>query len=280
MQNTNAETGKDIFDQAIKDMAVIGGFSSHVSMVAAGHGTTEQGALASMVHAKMCAHAHSIAAICKSAMFDHSAIMSLARMLMEGMTMYHYLSEEITSDELDLRYLILLLHDTSSRIMLMRTRQEKYEYNDLIDGRAELVAKIEANPFYQSKSVDKKKKLLTGEVIFIDGMRAAALRAGNWNEKVFSGFYSYLSAHAHSAPMSFIRSHKFKIDYLAPSDYQYGTASFAIEIGSACLRRVSLWHLDRHLAEYPDSANEFSEDFLKHIRTDDAESDVFNKAAP
>lgn len=76
----------------IAELSVLGGFANHVSVNQTGLPTTKAGSLSSMVFAKCCAHARSIAAVSKqSSMFDHHAIMALARMIMEASTMIAYL---------------------------------------------------------------------------------------------------------------------------------------------------------------------------------------------
>lgn len=85
-----SEDATKVFEEALADLAKIGGFSNMASIELRGRSTDRQGELASMVHGKMCAHARSIGAVAQSSMFDHSAIVGLSRMIVEGLTMYAY----------------------------------------------------------------------------------------------------------------------------------------------------------------------------------------------
>lgn len=92
-----------MFEDALADLAKIGGFSNMVSVELRGSPTDYPGELASMVHGKMCAHARSVGAIARSSMFDHSAIVGLSRMIVEGLTMYAYLKQLVPKDVWALR---------------------------------------------------------------------------------------------------------------------------------------------------------------------------------
>lgn len=267
--------GEPIFAKAIDNIAVVGGFSNHVSMVLKGAQTDEQGALASMIHAKMCAHARSIGAICKSSMFDHSAIMSIARLVLEGMTMFYYLREKVGGDEWTLRFLVLRLHDTAARIKLMRAWKQESEYADLTAARRSMIEQIRSNSAFARFDRKRQDGILTGEEMFVGGMRRAAMRTGVWRDEIFTAIYSYLSVHTHSAPMSFLHTTAQSVDYYAPSDFQYGAAAFAIEVTCACLRRVSLCYLDNHLEKYPEAIKQFPVSILEQFREEDANCGVF-----
>jgi hypothetical protein len=204
-------------------------------------------------------------------MFDHSAIMALARMIVETMTMFFYLLEAMTEDEWALRYAVLRLHDTAARIKLMRMSQSKADYDDLSQGRAELVKKIRLNPAFARLEPDQQDRLLTGEQIFVGGMRAAATRAAGWRGATFMALYNYFSAHVHAAPMSFLRMRQHGVDYYFPSEAQFGSASLAIEVAKACLRRVSLRYLDT----MPSARGEFSAEYLTCLIKEDVECNVF-----
>lgn len=230
------------FEVALDELAKIGGFSNMVSVELRGAPTDRQGELASMVHAKMCAHARSIGALAHSPMFDHSGIVGLSRMIVEGLTMYVYLKQPVSEEVWAMREAVLRLHDTVARITLLRAYRSKREYQDLSDGRASLVRELESNPEFQALADDQKSMLLAGSVIFVGGMRRAAKDAG-WNGDRFTALYGYLSAHVHGAPMSYFRTREHAVDYYAPSEAQHAIAATAIEIATASLRRASLRQL-------------------------------------
>lgn len=241
---TGADDGPTLLKDALSELATIGGFSNMVSIELAGAPTDRQGELASMVHGKMCAHARSIGAIAGSPMFDHSGIVGLARMIVEGLTMYAYLRQPVPAEVWRLRDLVLRLHDTVARITLLRAWQTRSDSQDLRTGRADLLAQIEASPVFQDLPDVQKETLRTGSQIFVGGMRRAAKEAG-WDEVRFTALYNYFSAHLHAAPMSYMRTREHGVDYFAPSEAQAAIAATAISIATACLRRVSL----RQLAE-------------------------------
>lgn len=213
-----------LFDGALNELAEIGGFSNMVSVELRGSPTDHAGELASMVHAKMCAHARSIGSIAQSPMFDHSAIVGLSRMIVEGLTMYAYLKQSVSEDLWSLRETVLKLHDTVARITLLRAYSEKADYQDLIDGRAELLSSLESNLAFGKLPEEQRKAIRSGVVVFVGGMRRAAREAG-WNEDRFTAMYGYLSAHVHGAPMSYFRTREHGVDYYSPSDAQKAIAA-------------------------------------------------------
>jgi uncharacterized protein DUF5677 len=267
--------GKKLFASALDSLAAIGGFSNHVSVTLVGTPTDAQGDLASRVHAKMCAHALSIGALSKSNVFDHHAINSIARMILESMTMYFYLRENVTEEEWSFRDLILRLHDTTSRVKLLRAWKKKSEYDDLTTEKDNLIRQIESHSAFSCIDADRQKRLLTGEEMFVQGMRKVAKRSG-WREEVFISVYNYFSAHAHSTPASFFRMPAHSVDYFNPSDFQYTTSAPAIEIAVACLRRVAVNYFDANCTVGNIVVKKFSKEFLERVRKEDADCKVFN----
>lgn len=259
-----------LLEDALADLATIGGFSNMVSIELRGSPTDRQGELASMVHAKMCAHARSIGAIALSPMFDHSAIVGLSRMIVEGLTMYAYLKQPVAETLWALRETVLKLHDTVARITLFRAYWGKADYQDLRDGRDELIRKLEANAPFNELPEDQRTSLRKGSVIFVGGMRRAAKEAG-WDEDRFTAMYGYLSAHVHGAPMSYLRTREHSVDYCAPSDAQKAIAATAITIAAACLRRASL----RQITEIDWQAHAVFATSVNDFVAEDAGCDVF-----
>jgi hypothetical protein len=251
-------------------LAVLGGFANHVSMAQTGLPTTKAGSLASMVYAKCCAHARSIGAIsAQSSMFDHHAIMALARMIMEASTMIAYLLDPVGPDEWAFRYTLLRLHDTVNRIKLLRGFGPPAD--DLRKGRDELQAELRASPVFQHLPEDRQKRLAGGEEMFAIGMRSVATKIMGWDENQFNGVYAYFSAHAHSAPMSFMRMADHGIDYFYPSEAQTGILALPMEVAIACLRRSMLRTIDRH----PEQISEYHPELLAEARAEDAACPLF-----
>lgn len=249
------------FRDQLDILAVLGGFANHVSVAQTGLSTTTGGMLASIVFAKCCAHARSIGAISvQSSMFDHHAIMSLARMIMEASTMIAYLIDPVSPDEWAFRYTLLKLHDTVTRIKLLRGFD--YPTEDLRVGREQLRAELAVSSAFEHLPVDRQKRLASGEEMFAIGMRSVATKIMGWDEAQFSGVYAYFSAHAHSAPMSFMRMADHKIDYFFPSEAQVGVLALPIQVAIACLRRSMLRMIDQH----PEQISNFHPELLAEAR--------------
>jgi hypothetical protein len=234
---------KDAFENQTNDFEEVVDFSFRVSLKLNGLPATEQSALASIVHTKMCITSASVVHMFTAPLFDHSAIVALCRMLMEAMTFYFYLAEDVEPDEWKTRHLCLKIHDTVNRIKLMRGFQSVDQYADLLMGRDELVGELEKEAFFISLQKDRQTRLLSGDHFYLKGMNAAAKKAG-WNFRKFLAFYSHFSAHAHSSPMSFFRTKQHKIDYSDPSEAQLSLTTVALCVAEYCLLKVTLAHLD------------------------------------
>jgi hypothetical protein len=217
-------------------------FALRVSAELRGERTTDAGEMASIIHTKMCINAISAERLSEAKFFDHSAIMAVCRMIMEGMTLYCYLHETVESAEWECRDLVLRLHDVTARIKLMRAFQKPEQYKDLLDGRVALRKALEGNAFFKTLSGERRTKLISGDQIYVGGMNAAAVRAG-WRQETFLVLYNYLSAHTHSAPMSFSRFKKHNINFTNPSEAQMGMVGVALNVAEFCILRVSMDHL-------------------------------------
>jgi len=253
------------------ELAILGGFANHVSVNQTGLPTTTAGSLSSMVFAKCCAHARSIGAISlQSSMFDHHAIMALARMIVEASTMIAYLLDPVEPEEWELRHTLLQLHDTVARIKLLGGFEQPAD--DLRAGRETLRAALHANPLFDHLPEDRQKRLLGGEEMFAIGMRAVATRIMGWNDRQFNAVYAYLSSHAHSAPMSFMRMKDHKIDYFFPSETQAQILALSMEVTIACLRRSMLRMIDR----VPAQVDLYQPELLADARALDAACPLFS----
>ena len=229
-------------DEALDELILVSGFSNDVSMALTGTATDRAQELASMVHAKACAHGRSIGFVCRSNMFDHSAVLGLARMIVECLSMYAYLIEPVGEEDWAFRLAVLRLHDTVARIKLLRAWPSSADTTDLKVGRDDLIAEIRAHSAFIRFDGEPQKRLVSGETIFVGGMRKAAALVG-WNAEVFNALYGYFSSHLHAAPMGFFRMDDHQVDYFFPNDAQKQIASIGIATAAAALRRLSLLHL-------------------------------------
>jgi len=258
-------TPEELLKRTLKTFHTVIDFALRVSLKLNGQPTTVPGEMASIVHTKMCINATSAEHLCGAKLFDHSAIMTVCRMCMEAMTLYYYLNEEVDATEWDCRELVLRLHDTCARIKLTRATREEGQYQDLLDGRDSLKQDLENNAFFKSKAAKMRAaKLLSGDVIFIGGMRAAAVRAAGWREEQFVSLYNYLSQHVHTAPMAFMRVRKHNVSFSEPGDAQRCMVALALNIAEFCLLRVSM----HYLASSPATRSEFGKAELEEFETE------------
>jgi Family of unknown function (DUF5677) len=218
-------------------------FGMRISLALNGQPASEQSALASILHTKMCINGTTLQHIFKASLTDHSSVIALCRMLMEGAIFYQYLMQPVEADEWACRVLCLRLHDTTNRIKLMRGFQEPSDHADLREGREELSRKLEENSHFNSLSQERKKALLTGEHFYIRGV-SSAIAATGWNAKKYLAWYAYFSSHAHSAPMSFFRFREQKIRFSEPSDTQLAAMVTALSVAEYSLLKASLIHLN------------------------------------
>lgn len=230
---------QDLLPSSLQTFSRVIAFGLWTSGQSTGKATTEAGEFASFIQAKMCVNAASAEHLCHAKLFDHSGILALCRMVVDAMTLYYYLNESVGPIEWGCRKLILRLHDTVSRIKLVRAHQEKGEYEDLVNGRNELEKQLKENAKFVSLDKKHQQSLLSGEMIYIDGMRKVAVRTG-WDEDVFGSIYNYFSTHTHSLPMSFTRIRQLNVDFVKPSTYQKDVAAFGINVAEFCLLRTSM----------------------------------------
>lgn len=272
----DTRSAQQLHDDVANDLSTVLDFAMRVSMTVAGGRTNTSSSWASIIFTKMCINAASLETLTKSTLFDHSAITTISRTLMESMTMYFYLRENVNPYEWYCRELVLKLHDTTSRIKLMRAHQAKQQYDDLIQGQASLKSELEQNSFFKSLTKEAQSRLLTGEQIFVGGMNAAAVRAVGWKQETFLSLYNYFSAHAHSAPMSFMRFDAHKIDFIEPSDTQRHIATLAVGIATESLVRVSV----RHLSLSRSAKKQFNRYEIARYKRRDRNADQWLKGEP
>jgi hypothetical protein len=252
-------------------------FALKLSAATRGQPTSEAGEFASIAHLKMMMNAVSAERLFKEAFFfDHSAIMTLCRMIVETMTLYYYLRETVSLDEWECRKATLQLHATSARIKLFRASRPKEAFQDILDGRESLKTSLRANTFFGTLQKEQQDYIISGEQIYVGGMRAAAVRAAGWREEQFMSLYSYFSAHAHSVPMSFVRFRRHQIDYANPSGAQLNMVALALSVAEFCLLRVSMHHLTIDSADM----SAFSPSELAEFREEIATSKILQGDLP
>jgi hypothetical protein len=100
------------------------------------------------------------------------------------------------------------------------------------------------NPAFMSIPAARRKRLLAGEDMFIDGRHQAMLVFG-WGDERTRAVYKYLSSHAHSTALAFSRTEENRI-YSANSGGSRVVAGFATEfakkaLGVGCLHMARLF---------------------------------------
>jgi hypothetical protein len=178
---------------------------------------------------------------------DHNTIAALARNIIEATLMMHYLTEEgISVREWDLRRTVLYLHDATTRYRMFKDTKKEDAAGFKLQ-IAKLRREISEHERFAALSPEDQKKLLSGQTLFVEGLRSVA-RKGGWNIKEFDFVYAYLSSHIHSAPVSFIRTETHGIDFVEPSDHQFGLSAFGLEQATNSLAAAST----RILEIFPD----------------------------
>lgn len=238
IEDENLANSRESFDKVVD-------FSMRVSLEMNGKPATQQTELASFVHTKMCITSTSVEHMFEAKFADHSAIMALCRMLMEGSNFFMYIMELTSDEEWKCRYLCMRLHDTVNRIKLLSGFQSQNEYADMTQGREDLKRDLQANSFFRGLPLERRNQLLTGDHFYVRGSATAAKNAG-WNYRKFLALYSYLSSHAHSAPMSFFRVKQHNVNWLEPSGAQKAAVVTALGVAEYSLIKATLTYLELH----------------------------------
>jgi len=249
---------------ARKSFHIVVDFALRVSLALNGKPATNQSELASVVQAKMAVNGASIEHVLGAPIFDHSVVISLCRMIMESSVFFQYLRETVDQDEWQCRLLCMRLHDATNRIKLLRGFQKPDEHADLRAGREDLLKQLEENAHYKSLPAERAERLLSGEHFYLRGVNTAVGVSAKWNAKKYMALYSYFSAHAHSAPMSFFRFKEQRMRFGDPSEAQRNTMVTALSVAEYSLLKVSL----AYLRASPDSIASFEAKELADMDSD------------
>ncbi|MCC8954396.1 hypothetical protein H8B02_13335 [Bradyrhizobium sp. Pear77] len=180
----------------------------------------------------------------KAVYIDHASIAALARALIENVATCIYLGDQKASEDVwNARRLIMRLNDRVNRAIFLKQIGQLPE--DTKDDRLpEMRAELEANPAFSALTRDQRGKILNGSNTFLHGRHNTMLVFGWGNERT-AGIYKYLSSHAHSTAMSFIRTEANRV-YEPDSNASKVTAGFALDhasaaLGTGCLNMISLF---------------------------------------
>jgi hypothetical protein len=178
---------------------------------------------------------------------DPTSISAVGRTLLEACVMFLYVSElSVPEPEWSLRRKVLELNDLTARYRMTKDigllsdgdedRKDALEFKKNIEA---IRGSIASDPIFQGLDVERQKKVLGGQELYINGFRTV-VREGGLNVDEFNVMYATLSAHAHSAPVSFVRN------ILEPSEpilgfvsgYQYSISGNALTYATAVTERA------------------------------------------
>lgn len=177
---------------------------------------------------------------------DHNSIAAVARNLIEATVMFFYVSEpNVDENEWALRKSILDIHDCVTRYRIFKSFQNQEQADQFRIMMSELRERAKNEKFMQTIDEKKREQLLSGQQLYINGLRSVVKQAG-WDADRFDAVYAYLSAHSHSAPVSFYRTDVHGIDFSKPSRHQFALAGFSLEhadqsIRAACKRLIDVF---------------------------------------
>jgi hypothetical protein len=175
---------------------------------------------------------------------DHGSIANLSRALIENVTVMLYIGDiTISKDEWQCRKQIIDIYDCRSRAEFLPLIGYVSKGNpDKI--LTKLQERVKTNPFFMSIPEKRRKRLLDGDDMFIEG-RQNTMKKFGWGDDLTKGVYKYLSMQAHTMPMAFHRTDANKL-YERDSESARVTAGFSTEfarraLGAACIRMLDLF---------------------------------------
>ncbi|MCO5163220.1 MAG: hypothetical protein M9939_18970 [Mesorhizobium sp.] len=185
-----------------------------------------------MVYAKMISHGLSLHSIVQGyfdrrELLDHFSVAVLARAILDAGLMTLYISHPtLTTAEWNLRRHILFLHDLVNRKRFLTSIEGRggsadplpffENYEEL---KTDLRSKIAAFAASLGRSDAHIVEFQKGQLVFVDGSRAAAREAG-WDVEIFDHMQSYWSAYVHSHPVSFLLAVDRGLSFEKPSLFQ------------------------------------------------------------
>ncbi|SRR5216684_3071037 len=186
---------------------------------------------------------------------DHSSIAILSRTIIDSSTMYFYLTEDVSGEEWTFRFKVMQIHDVASRLRLFKgliseeADKQRATLKTLRDELKEM-------PPFKHRREEERAKLQSGQQLYVNGMRSI-LESMNFDERYFDGVYNYLSAHAHSMPLSYFRDKEGFEQTL----WQRTFAQYALHHAWVMMVRVALREVELSSLE-----GQFDEQQLKEFR--------------
>lgn len=204
------------------------------------------------VFAKLISHAISMGNIYENyaagsagfRLLDHFSLAVLCRSIIDAALVTKYIANSKDSKEKwNLKRHVIYLHDLLNRRRFLMSIEKSSGQSDVAflssyEGvKRDLRKKISILADELGYSGDDKRKLTSGQLVFVDGARGAAREAG-WDVDLFDFHQSYLSNWVHSHPVSFLRADEHGISFDEPSQYQRDFSAMIFEIASGYMGDV------------------------------------------
>lgn len=168
-------------------------------------------------------------------LLDHFSIGTLGRASIDACLMTLYISTDgLSRDSWNLRRNVLYLHDLTTRKRFLSALCKVTDSDDPAffesypSAKAKIIENIERLAQKLEYSDDVIADLKKGQRVFIDGARGAVREAG-LDVDLFDFQYSYLSAHVHSHPVSFMRGDEHNIKFEGASRFQINFVTLVLD---------------------------------------------------
>lgn len=195
------------FDKAVCEACAV----SHVSGI---RYTLPYKGYSTHIFTRMCLHSQAlISALPKSRWakrdyecWEFSSIASHVRALMEGYTLFFYLSETpISEDEWYVKLNVMHLNDCTRRIRLHKNIRNEEDELGFREQQTELKDRLKDSSYFKELSSGIQKQLLTGKALMIPS-RDELLEEMDVDVGEFNAFYDTVSNYTHILPLSYYRS--------------------------------------------------------------------------
>ena len=181
--------------------------------------------------------------------WDFSSIATLGRNLFEAVAFFDYFSEPVSDEEWNTRYLVMELNDNRNRVRMFEQFGMAEHVTGFETNLKEIAAELQATPFFARLSKTQQKRLLGGTDPALRNLRERAQHCAT--TPVAWGVYDYLSSHAHSLPISFMRVRDQKRDGSRndAEELLLGSAvlPFTIELLNGCRDRFEADRAELHV---------------------------------
>jgi hypothetical protein len=176
---------------------------------------------------------------------DHASIAILCRALIECISVMLYIGDiDIPEDEWDCRKRLFILHELVNRTSLLTAINHGFDEDLKVKQLVYATKMLSENAFFNTLPEKRRKRLLEGTEMYIDGRHEAMLKFG-WGDSLTRGVYKYLSNQAHSLPLAVARTAANRL-YENDSAGAKVTAAFGIEFarkafGYGCVHMLNLF---------------------------------------